>query len=144
LEGTIRLPDGRTENVAFINGEGRATARFRRTDQAGDYLLTVRAAIAGRDLGMRETRFLVVTRDLEMDQPAADPTLLASLASTTGGELLPPEQLPELLDRLLAQTKELEIPIVTRRTLWDTWPVLVIFTLLAGSEWYLRKRWGLV
>ncbi|GAB4137931.1 hypothetical protein [Thermopirellula anaerolimosa] len=144
LEATIRLPDGRTENVAFTDGEGRASARFRRTDQAGDYLLTVRATVAGRELGTRETRFLVVTRDLEMDQPAADPTLLASLASTTGGELLPPEQLPELLDRLLAQTKELEVPIVTRRTLWDTWPILVIFTLLATSEWYLRKRWGLV
>ncbi len=144
LEGTIRLPDGRTENVAFTNGEGRATARFRKTDQAGDYLLTVRATIAGRDLGTRETRFLVVLRDLEMDQPAADPTLLASLAATTGGELLPPEQLPELLDRLTDMTKELEVPIVTRRTLWDTWPVLVVFTLLAATEWYLRKRWGLV
>lgn len=144
LEGTIRLPDGRTENVAFTNGEGRAKARFRRTDQPGDYLLTVKAAIAGRELGTRETRFLVVTRDLEMDQPAADPTLLASLAATTDGELLPPEQLSELLDRLLARTKELEVPIVTRRTLWDTWPVLLLFTLFATAEWYLRKRWGLV
>jgi len=144
LEGSVRMPDGRIENVTFSKQEGRVTARFHRTEQAGDYVLTVRAAVDGRNLGNRETRFLVVARDLEMDQPAADPTLLASLASTTGGEVLASEQLPELLDRLLEQTKDLEVPIITRRTLWDTWPVLFAFTMLATWEWFLRKRWGLV
>jgi len=29
-------------------------------------------------------------------------------------------------------------------TLWDSWPTLLTFVGLLSTEWFLRKRWGLV
>jgi len=84
---------------------------------------------------------------LELDNAAADPTLLASLAEMTkaaGGQSLAPEELPDLLRRMLEKPPELEVEVQTKKTPWDTWPFFLLFVCLISTEWYLRKKWGLV
>lgn len=117
---------------------------FQETLEPGDYEIQVEAFQNQQSIGRETARFLVMKRDLEMDQPAADVALLTALAKTSGGKCVAPEEFAEVLKEIQKKTKLLEVPIATRRSLWDTWPVLLLFTLFCTIEWYLRKRWGLV
>ncbi len=122
-------------------------ASFTETQTPGDYRVTVSASENGQLVGTAQARFTVPDRDMELDQPAAEPTLLASLADLTadaGGQGLAPEELPDLLEQLQSRTTEFEEEIHEQKSLWDTWPVLMGLVGLLGSEWFLRKRWGLV
>jgi hypothetical protein len=107
----------------------------------------VKAKDDGVELGKAEARFLVPMQDVELDRPAAEPTLMAQLAEMTkpaGGAALAAEELPDLLKRLAAKPPELKEEVIAKVTYWDTWPFFLIFVGLLGGEWYLRKRWGLV
>lgn len=113
----------------------------------GDYVIAVTARQGTEVIGTAEARFLVPDQDLELDRPAAEPTLMAQLAEMTkgaGGAALAPEELPDLLKRLADEPPELKEEVIARVTYWDTWPFFLLFVGLLGSEWFLRKRWGLV
>jgi hypothetical protein len=74
----------------------------------------------------------------EQVELTADRGLLEQLASLTGGIVVDPPRAADVLDALGS-------PIVTHRersqwSLWDTWPLIVLAVLLAGTEWFLRKR----
>jgi uncharacterized membrane protein len=114
------------------------------TTEPGDYWVTVTASKDGKLLGTSSTRFIVDARDLELDNPAADLDLMNELASSTGAAVIPPEGFGDFLDRLLSEGLAAELLKHTTITLWDGWPLLIVFTLLMSTEWYLRKRRGLV
>ena len=62
----------------------------------------------------------------------------------TGGKALVPEELPGLLRKLAEDTQTLGVQSEAKRTFWDTWPFFLALVSLLTTEWYLRKRWGLV
>ncbi|MCH7751561.1 MAG: hypothetical protein IH898_05335 [Planctomycetes bacterium] len=143
----VQKPDGSTAELRPTRRGEAFAGSFQEADQPGDYRVTVAATHEGQVLGTAEARFTVPDRDMELDQPAAEPTLMASLANLTaeaGGAGLAPEELPELLEQLKSRTKEYEEEISRKRSLWDTWPVFLSLIAMLGGEWYLRKRWGLV
>ncbi len=147
----VEQPDGTTITLRHSPRGDKQVANFAETAAPGDYRVTVAATADSSDggqlLGTAQARFTVPDRDMELDQPAAEPTLLASLANLTGdagGQGLAPEELPDLLEQLKSRTTEFEEEIRQQQTLWDTWPVFLMLVGLLGSEWYLRKRWGLV
>ncbi|MEX2317383.1 MAG: glutamine amidotransferase [Pirellulales bacterium] len=122
-------------------------ATFRETAAAGDYRIVVTARDGNQVLGTAEARFLVPQQDMELDRPAAEPTLMAQLAEMTkpaGGAARAAEELPGLLKQLAAKPPELKEEVIAKKTYWDTWPFFLLFVGLLGVEWYLRKRWGLV
>lgn len=140
----IVSPDGKRHPVAVRPQDKIWQGEFTETTEPGDYSLEIKATQNGQLLGQDKARFVVVKRDVEMDQPASDPGLLAALAATSGGRSCAPEEFPDVLSELQQKLKELEVPIATRKTLWDRWPVLLLFVALTSVEWFLRKRWGLV
>lgn len=143
----VEGPDSKVTTLRTSRRGEKFVSSFDETAQPGDYRITVAAKEKGQLLGTAEARFTVPDRDMELDQPAAEPTLLASLANITGdsgGQGLAPEELPELLKQLQSRTTEFEEEIRKERTLWDTWPVFLSLVGLLGTEWYMRKRWGLV
>lgn len=143
----VEQPDGKIIAIRSSQRSDKQVANFMKTALPGDYRITVAATNAGQLLGTAEARFTIPDRDMELDQPAAEPTLLAALANLTanaGGQGLAPEDLPDLLEQLKSRTAEFEEEIEQEQTLWDTWPTLILLVGLLGSEWYLRKRWGLV
>ncbi len=144
FEARITLPDKTQRPVKLIRQAQQMAGQFRDSQSPGDYSVEVTARHAGQVLGSARSRFLVFQQDLELDNASADVTAMDSLAAMTGGESLAPEQLPELLERLSQSTEELEVQTETKRTLWDSWPFFFLLVLLLGTEWYLRKRWGLV
>lgn len=144
---TVQTPEGKSEALRPTKTNDGWAATFRGTSKPGDYRIVVKAKDGGIDLGTAEARFLVPNQDLELDRPAAEPTLMAQLADMTkpaGGAALAAEELPDLLKRLAAKPPELKEEVVAKATYWDTWPFFLLFVGLLGGEWYLRKRWGLV
>jgi uncharacterized membrane protein len=147
FEVQVDKPDGTTETVRVARRGEAATGSFTETSQPGDYKIAVSARDKGESVGAATARFSVSDQDVELDQPAAEPLLLASLAKLTaeaGGAGLAPEELPDLLEKLKSRADEFEEEIVETVTLWDRWPTLLVFVGLLSGEWFLRKRWGLV
>jgi uncharacterized membrane protein len=143
----VEKPDGTSEAVRVTRSGSIATGSFSATEKPGDYRIVASARDKGETVGTAAARFSVSDQDVELDQPAAEPMLLASLARETveaGGAGLAPEELPDLLEKLKERADEFEEEIVETVTLWDSWPVLLTFAGLLSTEWFLRKRWGLV
>ena len=144
---SVQTPDGHAEPLQAAKTGADWAATFRQTTKPGDYRIKVKAKNGAEELGTAEARFLVPNQDLELDRPAAEPSLMAQLAETTkaaGGAALAPEELPELLKRLAEKPPELKQEVIAKVTYWDTWPFFLVFVGLIGTEWFLRKRWGLV
>jgi uncharacterized membrane protein len=147
FEVAVKTPAGQSETVRPTKSGDEFSAVFRDTDEPGDYQITVSAKDGGAILGTAEARFLVPDQDLELDRPAAEPSLMAQLAEMTkpaGGAALAAEELPDLLKRLADKPPELKEEVIAKVTYWDTWPFFLVFVGLLGVEWFLRKRWGLV
>ena len=146
FEMEVLPPGGSASRLTAPSGAERNSVDFGQTSAPGDYWVRVGATQDGRSLGLDGwTRFLVELRDLELDNPAADPALMAELAELSGGTVVPPEQLTTLLDRWLVDPPGRERLTVFRRTLlWDNAWLLAVFVGLIGLEWFFRKRFGLV
>lgn len=140
--GEVILPNGQRRPFALHRQTVDFTGSFLETSQPGDYTIEVKTARS--ELGTARARFLVHKTDLELDNPAADPGLLSSLASVSSGKLLAPEQLKGALEDLGKQDLNLEVETEQKTDLWDNAWVLLLFVSLLSVEWFLRKRWGLV
>ncbi|MGD9723269.1 MAG: glutamine amidotransferase [Pirellulales bacterium] len=143
----VTLPDKSKQKVNLVREADHVSGAFEGTQLAGDYVLNLTATSRGASLGSAKSRFLVFEQDLELDNAVADPTLLASLSAMTrdvGGQSLAPEELPSLLARLKEQPADLDVETQVKHTPWDTWPFFLLFVGLISTEWYLRKKWGLV
>jgi hypothetical protein len=139
-------PDGSRQKVSMNSAGQQFSGAIGSVQQAGDYTIVVKAKKGAEDLGMAQARFLVYEQDLELDNAAADPTLLSSLARMTesvGGRVLAPEELPDLLKSLKDQPQEI-VEREVRTTPYDTWPFFLAFVGVLSLEWFLRKKWGLV
>jgi hypothetical protein len=113
--------------------------------EPGDYTIVVSATKSGAPIGESKARFTIFQQDLEMENAAARPELMASLAKITapsGGQVVAPEQLDELLKRIKNQPRDREAE--TKYSPWDTPPFFLLLVGLLIGEWYLRKRWGWV
>ena len=140
-------PDGKPHRAIPRRSETGSFAGFAETRQPGDYWVRVRATNDNSEsIGFDAwTRFIVDSRDLELDNPAADHALLEEIAVLTGGSTMPPEELGSFLDRMIEQgPTNADITELRRITLWDNWPFLVLFVALMSVEWFIRKRRGLV
>jgi uncharacterized membrane protein len=138
------------ENEASILQARQASdeffSQFTETDEGGIYRVVVSATRNGQPFGVdATTRFLVDSRDLELDNPASDPALLEEIALRTGGRVLAPEILAEYLDELIKNgPPNIMQKRVSRVTLWDNWWFLAVFVALMSTEWFVRKKRGLV
>lgn len=74
----------------------------------------------------------------ELVELAADRGLLLRLAGLTGGRVVDPPQIQEVLESFGPP----ELTLRERREyhLWNSWPFLIIMMALAGIEWLVRKR----
>jgi hypothetical protein len=138
-------PDGDISPLVPQRTNEGGVSEFSQTKDPGDYWVRVSASKEGQSLGMSAmTRFVVDARDIELDNPAADPGLMSELAALTGGSVVTPEDFGSFLKTLLAQGIPAELKRFRRVNLWDGWPFLIVFTSLISLEWTIRKWKGLV
>ena len=154
-DGTA-IADAAVEAVAVSPSGGSRPVRISRRGETfsgsladcsepGDWKLTVRATRAGTpETWERSARFTVFRQNLELANPRANPLLMRQLAEATDGGVRSPEELPEIFAEIGGRPAAFETLEQWSYTPWDKWPM---FLLLAGcmcTEWFLRKRWGLV
>lgn len=140
----IETPDG--QNIELTAEPGLTQPGLFETDyvprQAGPYTARVRVT-GGRD---EPERFAAVgwASNPEADEfreTAVNRSGLVQLASLSGGELVPIDQLDELVARL--PYREMPVTRIESTPLWHTpWLLLLALSLLAG-EWGLRRWKGL-
>lgn len=139
-------PKGKLHTMTPRAGVGMSLADFDQTLEPGDYWARVKASRNGEALaGIAITRFHVNARDLELDDPTADFSLLREISHASGGEYLTPEQFLERLERWASDgLPGLSLTRQEQLSLWDNWFVLVLLVLLMTTEWAVRKKRGLV
>lgn len=142
----VEAPDGSKTPIAALSSGDRSFGDFKATAEPGIYRVVVSAKKDGQIIpGTATTRFLVDSRDPELDNPAADPALLQGLAQQTGGRVIPAEEFDAFLEQLIAAgPPNLSLTQITRVTLWDNWWYLTAFVIAMTAEWFVRKRRGLV
>jgi hypothetical protein len=139
--------NGTKRPIPLTRQGNQYVGQLRDVIEPGDYSIAVSASKDGALLGETKGRFVVFEQDLEMENAAARPELMASLAKLTaesGGEAVAPEQLPELLKKIKNEPRDREVATETKFTPWDSPPFFLIIVGLLCAEWYLRKRWGWV
>ncbi|MDX2036082.1 MAG: glutamine amidotransferase [Isosphaeraceae bacterium] len=144
FRGTITHlgPDGKPEPVNLFPQGNRATGAYFATGKPGEYRIEVIGTKDGKEVGRADSRFMVYEDDRELENPAADRSLLRQIAEITGGKSLQPEEIDDALESL--DTTNTDRVSLTEYRIWDNWPFLILFTLVLTLEWWLRKSRGWV
>ena len=93
------------------------------------------------ELTTRAATVLVRDLQLEFRYPQMNEKLLKQAARATGGRLFNYDLDADIVKELGSARKVVEKKI--ENSLWDTWLSVLLFMLLFGTEWFLRKRWYL-
>jgi hypothetical protein len=151
---TMRQPDSRVKSVplaiflgdtevsrlnlaAPLGDAGRLTAEFLPA-RTGRY----RAVARLPDGTTEESRFIVFTENVEESEVTTDAVCLRRLCESSGGRLIAPDELPRLLKELGSEKADVT-PKTRLCPIWNATWVFYLAGLLFGTDWYLRRRWGL-
>jgi len=110
--------------------------------KTGAYLTEVTAQRAGKELGRDVLTFQRMDGVAENFHTEQNRALLERLASQTGGQYWKPAD----VGKLAASIPFSEAGVTVRETkdLWSLPLVFVVLILLRFSEWWLRRKWGIV
>jgi hypothetical protein len=139
----IRQQDGRSETVrASLQDASRGRYSAAWTPPGRGLVRISAAALRGAErLASAEQAVFVGGADLETTDPRRHDDVLARLAESTGGRLLPATRLDGL--RELLQARVDASPATATRELWHgPWTFVTLIALLS-VEWALRRKWGL-
>ncbi len=127
-------------------GNGRFTATLPQGLPKGDYSYKGTAMQNGVALGSDDGRFNVGDFNVELAEPRMRSDILRALAERTGGKFYTPETAANLLKDIYANPRfqPREITNTHDYELWNSWPLLVLAILCFGTEWFIRKRLGML
>jgi uncharacterized membrane protein len=110
--------------------------------KTGSYLTEVTAQRAGKELGRDVLTFQRMDGVAENFHTEQNRELLERLSSQTGGQYWKPEDLAKLASNIPFS----EAGVTARETkdLWNLPLVFLLLILLRFSEWWLRRKWGIV
>jgi uncharacterized membrane protein len=157
LSAKVTAPDG-TESPVPLSRDGKVDrGLFNRSLMPGEYVVHVTGKGVDTDgkaiEGKASVRYLVYQDETEMLRPAADSQFMSAIAQAGGGRANPYrlEELPTFLQDLLTrsaaqpQSKTRQWPEWRKTTLTPFLPLwLILFVALLGTEWGLRRYWGMV
>lgn len=142
-KATVVGPDGSRTDVELADANGVWTGTYRGAETVGDYRIEAAVlASSGTPLQSAQARFLTFAQNLELDEPAASPSTLENLASTSNGKILQINDLTTFFDELARQRSTVADFREVKRSLYDVWTIFALFAGLLTADWILRKRWG--
>jgi hypothetical protein len=110
--------------------------------RTGAYLTEVTAQRAGKELGRDVLTFQRMDGVAENFHTEQNRDLLERLARQTGGQYWKPAELGKLAGSI--PFSEAGVTMRETRDLWNLPLVFVVLVLLRFSEWWLRRKWGIV
>ncbi|MDP4198488.1 MAG: hypothetical protein Q8922_00880 [Bacteroidota bacterium] len=134
-------------DLAFeATGNGRFIANIPEGLPKGDYSYTGTATKDGRAIGGDDGRFNVGDFNIELAEPRMRSDILRAIADRTGGKFYTPETAGNLLHDLYASSRFAAKTITNTRDfeLWNSWPLLALALLFFSTEWFIRKRLGML
>ena len=105
---------------------------------------TLKVVAGEKDEVMAATAFEVRDPWFETLEVDARPDVMSQVARLSGGEVLTPEQVSDLVRRFEERIKLQQKYKETRTTLWDRPFVLVLILVGWVSTWIVRRQNGLV
>jgi hypothetical protein len=96
----------------------------------------------GEELQSFEEKIAVEPDGREFNRARSDEAFLKQLASVSGGEYAPIDELPKLAKSISALNRDVTQSDLERFHLWHWPPFLALFALLLTAEWYVRRTWG--
>jgi uncharacterized membrane protein len=135
----------RVEAVEEADGEYRADFTPARE---GAYRIEAEAELGGKALGKDRKNFTVAFPYAEAEDGRPRPELLQQIAEASRGEFVPISELDaKTLERVAAKLDRLAPSEIVERLeipLWSTLTTFSIILVLLSSEWWLRRKWGLI
>ncbi len=127
-------------------GNGRYSAAIPQGLPKGDYTFTGTAVNKGQKVGADNGRFNVGDYNVELAEPRMRSDILRALAQRTGGKFYTPETAGSLLQDIYNSVRFQPKEITNRHDfeLWNSWPLLALAILFFGTEWFIRKRLGML
>jgi uncharacterized membrane protein len=144
VEAHILGPDGLADRVVMApvaGTPGEYSVEWNAT-RTGDYLTEVSAARAGKPLGRDVIYFRRIDGVAENFHTQQNRALLERLATLTGGRYWRPDE----LSHLAAEIDLSSAGVTARgtRELWNLPALLLLLLALPMTEWFVRRRWGVV
>jgi hypothetical protein len=141
----VTSPDGRTEGLRTqagrnADGDPEYVAQWR-PSAAGVFRIAVEARQGAAAVRTASAALLVGGADVEMTDPRLNAPVLQRIALASGGRLVEPREAGAIVEPLRAGLPAARLAVT--HDLWHTgWSFAAIVGLL-GTEWVLRRRWGL-
>ena len=89
----------------------------------------------------QEIRWMVYDDNPEEKEVATDTPYLRALCEASGGRVLAPDELPNLLDTLQNRPPTCK-PKERTTSVWDRAWVFYLACFALAFDWYLRRKWG--
>lgn len=142
-EVTIQLQrsDWRREFSAQAMGEGKYSILLQ-PPQPGDYEATAIAREGERTIGAQTVLFSVGEYSAELSDLQAQPSVLRELSQATGGVFTTPDSLGRLVHDINGVATISEI--TRENELWNNKYILALILLFLTTEWFIRKRKGML
>jgi len=145
FEGIAVSPTGQQRPVRIARRGDTFTGTVTDMSTPGDWKLIVKAVRPGEQSPRERTaRFTVVRLDLELANPRSNPLLMRQLAEATAGGVRLPEELPGIFAEIAGKPAAFETEAQWSYAVWDKWPMFLLLAAFLCTEWFLRKRFGLV
>lgn len=141
----IRRGDEEVTTVLRPIGSGRYEGSVEGLGQ-GDYTFKATAQTEGTTLGGDNGRFSIGELDLEFQDTRMNAQLLRQLAHRTGGRFYTPQDISNLAQDITGQSSLVarEATHVRSFELWNWRYSLAILVAFFATEWFLRKRSGML
>ncbi|MCL5027725.1 MAG: hypothetical protein M1480_01760 [Bacteroidetes bacterium] len=143
----VKIKSGDETNDINLNsvGNGLYEGTFQ-SDKVGDYTYSGEAIQNNNKLGSDNGSFNIGEVDIEMIKPRMNYEYLNLLANQTAGKFFynsEYKQLFPILKDLNKKSSKNKIE-VSDINLWSNEWLLIIAIILFASEWFFRKRWGMI
>jgi hypothetical protein len=112
----------------------------------GDYSFNAVANLGSRNLGTDDGRFSIGELAIEYQNLKQNVALLKSISERTVGKYFTVNEISDIVDEIKKSNSFVEKPVTQQSEfhLWNWLGFLVIAILLFATEWFVRKRTGLL
>ncbi|MBI2427275.1 MAG: VWA domain-containing protein [Ignavibacteriales bacterium] len=147
LQLSIRTLNG--EHVATVAMRSIGSGRYEGSTTGmneGEYIYRASSLIDGDTLATTSGRFSVGEQSIEFAETKMNKSLLQQIASKSGGMYADAAQFDSLMQKILSrpEMKQREKIHTSEFELWNLPAYLSAIILLFATEWFLRKRWGML